>query len=110
MADLESKLRGFLVGEAKRRKNTWMRAGRPNGLAISRDLKIGQATVYRILHGRPGASDSSNPRSGKISHEVVEALMAYFRFSTMSELIEVIENTQPIPPIPKVSKKRARKT
>ena len=96
MADFESKLRGYLVVEARKRRTTWMKAGLPNARQISADLGLGYATIHRIIYGRGGSDHQRRDSSIMMSPQVAEALKNFFRFSTHAELIEAVENSESV--------------
>ena len=111
--DIESRLRGFLIAEAKKRKGTWWlkSTDRPNGKRIAADLGLSQPTISRILTGdRQGADGVSSPKRRdpyQISPKVASSLMSFFGFATYFQLYEVLESSEPHPPVKIARRRRA---
>lgn len=98
MADKLSLVRDYLWQEARKRRHWWMGTGRPNGLAIARDLGVSQSTISRVLRGvretRPARERKTPVPEYQISSELEAALMSFFTFRTPSDLYDALWSAQ----------------
>jgi hypothetical protein len=101
-----------LYNEARTRRRHWLigdERKRLNGAAIARDLGVPQPTISRLITGTRNLSRSPNRkrpiRPYQIDGRLEEALMSFFRFSSLEGLWSAIENSPSIGPM-RVIKRR----